>query len=372
MILRRFSIAAFICLAWPTFAFADAIVASWGGAYERAQWHGMFRDWSAQNGGQRLDFISGQNSAEALEAADRNGQVPWDLMDLERHSLDLACEAGLLKPLDLADYQPPNVSGQTETSLRDEFVSACGIPSVVWTRGLAVRRSRKLGATDVTLKSLFSARSKDLKLALYRGPEATLELTLLGIGVPPDRVYATLASNDGVNIALGHLSQLWKRLVWFERYEEGFSFLKRGQVDAALVYHDQVLPLTFADPSRWIFARGGHLPEAAYWAIPVNSPSDTRSQTLLKAATQPKAIAKTASLLGYSPAFRSVFSSLDPTLGQKLPGNPAFDTESLVYDASWWADNRDRVLPIFSLWFEDMSRSDGGNRVDSVNNPFLE
>ncbi|ATU74081.1 putative extracellular solute-binding protein [Gluconacetobacter sp. SXCC-1] len=149
----------------------------------------------------------------------------WSLVLAEDSAIRAACMAGLVVHL----------AGSTANP------DGCGVPGlttqvvVAWDQAWRQMAPRWGDFWDVVR---FPG-----KRGLRRDPRTTLEIALMADGVPPEDVYAQLATDAGVERAFRKLSQLRPYITWWSTPAQAASILARGQVLMSSAPRDAVMML---------------------------------------------------------------------------------------------------------------------------------
>lgn len=323
----------------PTLA-QSLLAGSWGGDYAQAQQLGALGADLADKG-LTFNLANHQGDPAVLDRTD----VQFSLIDLERHQVAAACDAGKLQPLDEAavidadDFLP----GLSET---------CGLPSVGWSRAVTLNPSLFPDGAPLSIADVFAADLFPGKRGLPRSPQGTLELALLSVGVMPDEIYGALQTADGLQLAFDRLSEIWPQIVWYDSDAEALARFRNKDVAISLLYNSQVAPLAAGRPSEATLLPDAQLIEFSYWAIPANTPDAAKSQALLTELTSAEVLAATADLLFYGPARTSAITAMGPA-GAASPA--AQLDKGLLFDKGWWAANGASVQAAFDVWYSSQA-----------------
>ena len=121
-----------------------------------------------------------------------SGDSGWDIVIAESEELQIACEEGLILPLDI-----DRLGG------KDNYVpgavSECGIGAAIYNHVLAYDKSRI--SAPPSWADFFDLAKYPGKRSMRNSPKTSLEFALLADGVKPDEVYKVLSTPEGVDRA---------------------------------------------------------------------------------------------------------------------------------------------------------------------------
>nr|WP_255673922.1 extracellular solute-binding protein [Komagataeibacter sp. FNDCF1] len=153
----------------------------------------------------------------SLPELDRHGLhaptgATWSLVFAEDSTIRAACMAGLVVHLAGSATNP----------------DGCGVPGL--TTQVVVAWDRTWRQVAPRWGDFWDVVRFPGKRGLRRDPRTTLEIALMADGVPPQDIYAQLATDAGVDRAFRKLSQLRPYITWWSTPAEAASILARGQV----------------------------------------------------------------------------------------------------------------------------------------------
>jgi putative spermidine/putrescine transport system substrate-binding protein len=319
----------------------DLTVASWGGAYQEAQREVYFRPW-IQATNQRLLEETWDGGVARLRTRMASGTNNWDVVQVEGEELLIGCAEGLFEPMDIAA-----IGG------RDAYIPGavheCGIGAIVyafvlaWDRGRLARAPR--GWTD-----FFDLARIPGRRALRRGPKTTLEIALLGDGVPPAEVYGALGTDAGLARAFARLDAIRGDLLWWERGSEPARWLASGEAALSVAYNGRIAAAN-ADAGQdlgmvWF----QNLAAMDSWVIMRGSPNRARALDFLRFAGQPERQALLPPRIPYGVTARGANDRLTRQVLAQLPTAPQNAEGQLRIDDRFWVANIDRLNARFESW----------------------
>lgn len=329
-------------------------VVSWGDAYQQAQTVAFFHPF-ADEADIDLDATIYGGGLDTIRAQVESGDVEWDVVDLDISDAVTACSEGLLETIDPATL-PPGANGEAAL---DDFVPGavgpCWVGTVVYSQIVAYAPDKFENAPQ-SAADFFDLENFPGKRALRdTGPEYNLPFALLADGVPPDRIYSELRTEEGLARAFAKLDTIKDSLVWWRRTDEPLNMLASGAV-----------VMTTALNGRVFDAETGGGDVAALWdgqlygldvfGIPKGTPALERAREFIVFASSTRPLAAMASREPYGPARRSAIAYVvdNPMTGMEmrpfLPTTPGNFSNALYIDYDWWAEHGAPIKARWDAW----------------------
>ena len=342
---------------WLTRPLPVLTVATWSGPYGRAQASALFRPFAEDR---RIDvrialYDGGIAELRRMVSAHH---YDWDVMDLELPDAIAACREGLLEPLESASL-PQGADG---TTAKRDFVpnalGPCWVGSVVYAQVIAYSSRRFGDARPQTIVDFFDLARFPGPRALRRGSaKFNLELALLADGVPPQNIYATLATPEGVRRALAKLESIRHAIVWSNSSADSVAMLKDGRAAFATALNGDLYDA--AQHGNGVNAVWDHaLYELDVFGVPRGNPQKARALDFIRFATSAQSLAGVADWVPYGPARRSALSFVgrNPETGAPmapyLPTAKAHFVNAFAVDEAWWQDHHVEITPRWQAWLD--------------------
>ncbi|WP_426956026.1 ABC transporter substrate-binding protein [Muricoccus radiodurans] len=318
----------------------DLTVVSWGGSYQEAQREALFRPFQLRTGARLLEETWDGGIGE-LRTRLGAGSGGWDVIQVEADELILGCEEGLFERLDF-----DAIGGRDRYIPR--AVHPCGVGNVIYAFVLAYARNQAApprGWADFFDTARFPGRR-----ALRRGPKVTLEVALLGDGVPAAELYATLATEAGLDRAFQRLEPLRESAIWWEIGSDPARLLSRGEAAMAIAYNGRIETANRNDGGDLGIVWTGSLTAMDSWVIARGSPNRARAVEFLRFVGDPAVQAGLPRRIPYGVTARGAEASLPADVLADLPTAPENARDSLAIDERFWVANVDRLERRFNAW----------------------
>lgn len=324
-------------------------VVSWDGAYVKSQILGFIRSYEdARN--VRVNVLEYSGGIDEIRRQVRSWNVQWDVVDLELFAAIRACEEGLLEKID-PDRLPPAPDG---TPAREDFISVslmpCGVGNVVGSTVVAYNHDTLSDKPD-TIADFFDLSAFPGKRGLRRTPQGNLEWALAADGVPRDRIYDVLSTEQGVDRAFAVLDRIKPFIEWWRTGEEAVRFLETDKVAMTSVYsgriHEAVargesLSILW-DHQVWFYD---------VWGIPKHGRRTALARDFIRFATSTESLAAQANYIPYGPTRRSSMPLVDKAIRERLPTSKKHLESAIELNAQWWSENLNEISSRFERWIQ--------------------
>lgn len=324
-------------------------VVSWDGSYVKSQILGFIRPYEKTTGVD-VRVLQYSGGIDEIRRQVRAWNVQWDVVDLELFDAIRACNEGLLEKID-PGILPPGSDG---TPAQKDFISGslmpCGVGNLVGSTVISYDRNR-LKKPPTHIADFFNLEDFPGRRGLRRSPQGNLEWALISEGVPRQKVYDVLSTEDGIEQAFDVLTRLKPHIDWWRTGEEALRMLETGQVVMSSVYSGRIFdavqrgePLDILwDHQIWFYD---------VWGIPKNGENTQRALDFIKFATSTKSLAAQANYIPYGPVRQSSIPYVKAPMRAMLPTAKHNLTTALEIDAGWWSKNLDALSRRFEQWLE--------------------
>lgn len=324
-------------------------VVSWGGTYVKSQMLGFIIPYERETGVD-IDVLEYAGGISEVRSQVRSWNVRWDVVDLEQFDAKRACDEELLEPID-ADSLPPAPDG---TPAVDDFVPGsllpCAVGNIVSATVLAYDAD-SVEQAPMRIADLFDVERFPGRRGLRRSPKVNLEWALIADGVPREQVYEVLSTDAGLDRAFARLTEIKPWIQWWESGEQAMRLLETGAVSMTSVFNGRVHDSVqrghnfhiLWDHQVWFMD---------VWGVPRNGRRTEQALDFVRYATSTESLANQVQHIPYGPVRRSALERLDPEVRDRLPTAEQNMRTAIEGDATWWAENLERVRPRFERWLE--------------------
>jgi len=336
----------------------DLVVVSWGGAYTASQQNAYHEPYMAANPDIKIvNDDSGGGSVAKLRAMQEAGNVTWDLVDMVAADAMLACDEGLVKEIDHDALLAPAPDGTPASEdFGDLIVSPCFIPQIVYSTTFGYRTDMVGDTPPTTINDVFDLEKYPGKRSLEKKPINNFEWALLADGVPPDQIYETLSTDEGVERALAKLDTIKDQVVWWEKGAQTPQLLADGEVVMGSTYNGRLFSVIEEEKQPIAMLWDWQVFDLDGWVIPEGGKNEEDVLKYLKFATDTQRLADQAKYISYGPARKSSapmvgkHATLGIDMGAHMPTDPNNAKHTLLYNFEFWADNVDDLTEKFQAW----------------------
>lgn len=335
----------------PSPATATLKVATWGGAYGKAQEQAIVAPFAKSSG---LE-VSVDATLEGGRERDALGRTPPpDVIELGSLALDEACASGGLLKLDPASLEAAPDGTAPPSDFLPGGLTDCGVASFAWSTVFIADQRAFKGDKPATLEDVFNVWVYPGARALPKKAKYVLEFALLADGVAIEEVHKLLETEDGVFRALSRVGKLGE-IVWWDKPSEAFAALADGKATIALGYSGRAFQeIARGRPYDVIWDR--QIYEVSFYAVPATAAAPAAARKFISFATSPQRLAAQAKTWPYGPMRRSAIALTDKhvllgtDLAPFLPTASANFENAVRFDAKWWAANEARLQTAFDTW----------------------
>lgn len=342
-------------LALPAAAEEQISVMGWGGAYTASQIEAYHKPFAAKTGIKVVN-VDSDNPAVPLKAQVDAGNVSIDVASIEIADAVRLCDEGLLVPFNF-DELPDGADGSKAT---DDFIEGtlteCMIPTDIFSVIIAYDTTKFTGEKPTTLADFFDTTKFPGKRTVRKNAKTSLEMALMGDGVPAEEVYALLETEEGVARAFAKLDTIKKDTVFWEAGSQPPQLLADGEVVMAMAYNGRIFNTVQNDGKPFEIIWDGQVFEWEGYAIPKGAPNEAAALEFVKFATSSEALAKAAEYISYGPPRKSSASLVgniagkDAPMAPNLPTDPANMKNALASSMDFWVDRDTELNERFNAW----------------------
>ncbi len=330
-------------------------VVSWGGSYGRAVYEGAIAPFT-ETTGIRVDVEDYNGGLAQIRAQVEIGNIHWDVVSLEIADAVLACEEGLLEPIDI-DALPRGADG---TPAAEDFVAEthteCGAPFLYASTVYAYNSEHIPGEKPTTMADFFDLEKFPGRRGMRRLPQGNLEFALAADGVPLDQVYSTLDTPAGLDRAFGKLETIKDEVIWWEAGAQPPQMLADGEVVMSTAYNGRIFNAQVLENQPFVIVWDAQLLAFGQIGIVAGTPRLDEALRYVAFATGAESLARIARRISYSPTRKSgmplvtTHAVAGVEMEPNMPASPANAARAVRYDWAWWVDNQDELNERFSAW----------------------
>lgn len=329
----------------------DLTIVSWGGEYTRSQMLAYVLPYIEEKGVE-VEVLDYSGGLEEIRSQVSSLNIKWDVVDLELSAALRGCREGLLEKIERDILIPAPDGSPAAQDFIEGSLGECAVGSVVWSTVIAYNSESYPEKQPERLGDFFDIKRFPGNRGMRKTPKANLEWALIADGVPPERVYAELATQQGLDRAFKVLNRIKPSIKWWEEGEEAPQMLADGKVTMSTAYSGRIYRAAVegGKPLKIIWDR--QIWNIDLWAIPRGSRHKETALDFIRFATAPGRMAAQASYIPYGPVRESALKEVPEKTRKYLPTEQHNFSSALQINARWWSENYYRVNQQFQRWLE--------------------
>lgn len=342
---------------FPLAASADVPinVVTWGGDFTAAQKVAFADPFTAETG-VRVNLIDADSVGAVIKAQVAAGNVTTDVASLGQADAERLCDVGLAEPIDPALI----VAGADGTAAADDFLpgglSDCFVATDVYSTVIGYDARAMGAARPTSITDFFDLKKFPGRRGVLKEPRFTLEMALMGDGVPPDQVYDVMRTPEGLDRAFAKLDSIRDQIVWWEAGAQPVQLLADAEVAMTMSYNGRLFAAKVEDARPFEILWDGQVYEVEGWMIPKGAPQKDAALKFVAWSTAPEPLAHAAEQLSYGPprassqALVGMYKDGKTPMAPHLPTAPENLKSALAIDVNFWADNDVELIERFGTW----------------------
>lgn len=307
------------------------VIGSGGGALDEAYKKAYWDTFTAKTG---IKIITTEYVGVAqIQAMQEANNVTVDLINIDGAEAPVAGQKGWLVPIDWSLSDRAKV---LPIAAQDDHVLAEVAAKVMaWnTDTFPADKAPK----DWT--SMWDMAAYPGKRSLWKQAFQTLEVALMGDGVPLDKIYPM-----DVDKALAALDKIRPELIWWDSGAQSAQLLVDGETAIGSSWSGRVAKPK-SEGAKIDFTFNQALLVAGAWAIIKGTKNEKWSQEFIAHTLLPENQKVYCETIAYGPVVPEVLGMLPPERVAELPD----PNKGLFSDYKYWATNGDAVIAKFNDW----------------------
>jgi putative spermidine/putrescine transport system substrate-binding protein len=312
------------------------VFALWGGNYQEAMEAAFLKPFTKETGIEVV--VAGAPDMGKVRAQIAAKSIEWDLIIPTSGWVTAGEKEGTWEPL---DYKQIDISGTLPGAKRDH---AMGYITVAGGIGFHTQRHGG-GKAPETFQDFFNPAKFPGRRGLRTRPSETLEVALLGDGVPPDKVYPM-----DVDRAFKALDKLKPHInQWIAATPKTIELIMQNETDFTYTYNGRV----------WAFAKQGmpigfsykqNLLFMDFVTMLKGSPNKASAMKLLAFMMKPEQQTLMGNAIAYSPTKISAIAKCDPEVKKFFPDMNNPNHLNVTPHMDWWTDKEEELQKRFKEW----------------------
>ena len=315
-------------------------IASWGGAYQEAQRKAWFDVVEEELGIKVIEDTTSGVADVRVQVA--SGAPTWDLVQQGNYTCAILEKEGNVEMLD-----------ESITSIKgipDSMKGKGWISNLVYGAVLARNDEVYPDVKPENWADFWDTEKFPGPRSMRRTPVYNLEVALLADGVAMEDLYPL-----DTDRAYNKLKEIKDDVaVWWSSGAQSAQVLQDGEVDMALIWNGRAQSLTDdGAPISITFEQQIVLTDC--WVIPKGAKNKDLAMKAIAIMSRPEVQARIALFINYGPANGDAFDTgvIPEDVAKGLPSHPDNVAKGFVLDATYWAENLDKLTQDFDFFIQE-------------------
>ena len=320
-------------------------VMSFGGSYQDAQRVSQFKPFEEATGVKIVEstWFADLGKVRAMVEA-KNVTADIILGDVA-HAIT-GCNEGFLEPFDLTQFGDRN-------DYLPGTMWECGVPTELVSILYAYNEEKipaAWGSTrPTTIADMFDTKKFPGKRAFsVRALGGLAEKVLMADGVPPNKIYEVLGTEQGMKRFFAKLDSIRDDIVFYTSNAQPIQLLSSGEVAIVQSSNGRIQAAIMNDKKRFVAVWDGQVYYPDVWFIPKGG-NKALAIKFLQVVTQPKIMAALTNYIPYAPVRISARPFVSESMKPYLTTSHDLAKGNLS-NMTWWSEHEDEFNKRFQTW----------------------
>ncbi|UCD56544.1 MAG: ABC transporter substrate-binding protein [Candidatus Hydrogenedentota bacterium] len=326
----------------PAYAAQKLTITSFGGSFQAAQRKAYMEPFAEKYGVEIIEDEWHGDMAK-LRAMVQSGNVTWDVLDLSDGQIELACDEGLIEPLD------PSLFGGKDAFVEGS-ITECGIGTIVASLVIGYDARQFPGNEPTKLTDFWDVKKFPGPRAMKKWPKHNMEFALLADGVLPEQIYELLSTEEGITRAFRKLDEIKPHVkVWFGSWAQPGQLMADGEVAMSIGTNGRLAVAAETNPNiKFFWDRQGY--GIDLWGVVKGCKNKEMAIKFIQFASLPENQAEFPKYIQYGPTVKEAIEKMSSELAAKMPTAPGNMKNAWKIDSRFWSDNMDDFNIRFNAW----------------------
>jgi putative spermidine/putrescine transport system substrate-binding protein len=327
-----------LLFATPAAAQRELTIVAGGGALQDHMRRTLFEPFARANNLTLRDSSYDYNVGP-IRAMVQARNVTWDVVMVEAPDLIRGCEDGIFERMDW--------SVVNRTKFLPGGTTTCGAGAIGW--GVSVFRDTARHPTGpANWQEFWDTQRFPGRRTVRRGARMTLEIALMGDGVPAAEVYRVLATPAGQLRAFAALDRIRPSLHFWQGGQQPIELVNAGEVAFAVGFVGRTAN-AIRGGARFDLNWDTLLYSFDYWAVVRGSPNTANAMRLVEHITNPGPLRALSEAWPINPVTAEVAN--DPAVRARNPLMMSnHQQRGLQIDTEFWLEHGTDLEQRFASW----------------------
>lgn len=344
LIMSGITLAASLLMAGTVSAADPVTVVSWGGSYGAAQDKALFND-ASKNTGIEINRESGASMSKACLQVE-SGSVSWDLVVTGSGGAAAAAAKGCLEKI---DYSVVDVSNFYPNTYTDYCVGSDVFATVMAWNTEKYGEPGSAGAPSSWADFWDVKKFPGTRAYRANNVDGALEPALMADGVPAEKVYEVLSTEDGLKRAINKIRELKPHIaVFWGSGAQQAQLMKDAEVDMTTGWNGR-FDNAKKDGAVVGYTFNQALLDYDCFAMPKGAPNKDLAMKFLAEVSKPQYQANLPFHITYGPTNKKAYemTTAPKELVEALPSHPNNVPKMLPVSLEFYAKHRARALELY-------------------------
>ena len=319
---------------------------SWGVAYQDASRAAIYQPVAQRLGiSIREDTLSGIADSQRQV---RSGNVTWDIVEQWNNDCVTGGADGLFESL---GYGVIDITGINPSLVHEHWI----VGNIYYSTVLAWNTQKYGSDGPKNWAGFWDVDRFPGTRAMWNGPRQSMEIALLADGVPKERVYDVLASEQGVERAFRKLREIKPHIAaWWDSGAQAQSLLKDGAADMLMIWNGRATS-AIQDGAQATFTWAQGILDYNCLTVLKGAPNRELAMRVINEMLSPMVQANILSQIDYGPVNALAFETghISAELARTLPTAPQNVRQQLLYSAEFWAQRGEGLKQRFDAFIAE-------------------
>jgi len=328
------------------------IVSSWGGSTTRALEATIYRAFTEETGIEVTSAIW-DGTLGKIRAMVEAGALTTHVLWGERPHAITGCEENFLQVIDwelMAEY------GVTKADFLPGAVHECGVGLASWSTIYAFDGNvfPEGGRRPENWVDFYDMETFPGMRALRKSPKGNLEWALVADGVPMDKVYEFLGTEEGINRAFAKLDTIKDHVIWWEKGAQAPQLMADGEVVMSSAWNARMYNAIVNEGQNFVIVWNGQAMSYDFWIIPNgHSEADVElAHKFIAFAVRARQQGAFSNVAAFGPLRKGADEYIGAAMLPHLPTAPANMDNYIQFNDEFWADHQEELTERFEAWLQ--------------------
>jgi putative spermidine/putrescine transport system substrate-binding protein len=168
-------------------------------------------------------------------------------------------------------------------------------------------------------------------------------------GVPPDQVYETLRTEEGVDRAFAKLDEIKDDIIWWEAGAQAPQLLASGEVIMTNAYNGRISAAN-EEGRNFKVVWPGSIYAVDSWVVLSGTPHQDAALQFIAFASAPERQKDLPNAIAYGVTHKGAAEQIDKEVLADLPTAPDNLAVAIELDTEFWVENVERLTERFTAW----------------------